>query len=72
MKRLFVVLAVMAFAVVSLSFSAANAASGVNAKRCGVSDRSDVTVNKNTGLAHLPGPTRGQLLLLHQHPGLNR
>jgi len=57
LKRLFVVLAVMAFAVVSLSFSAANAANGVNAKRCGVSDRSDVTVNKKTDTVTVRGDT---------------
>ena len=56
-KRLSVALAVMAFAVVGLSISAASAASAVNAKRCGVSDHSDVSFNKKTDTATVRGDT---------------
>jgi hypothetical protein len=48
LKRMFAALAVMAFAVVGVSASSASASSAVNAKKCGVSDRSDVTFDRKT------------------------
>ena len=57
LKRIFVALAVMTFAVVGLSFSAASAANGINAKRCVASDPSDVQVNKKTDTVAVRGDT---------------
>ena len=57
LKRIFVALAVMAFAVVGLSFSAASAANAGNAKQCVASDRSDVQVNKKTDTVTVRGDT---------------
>ena len=61
LNRMFAALAVMAFAVVGVSASSASASSAgnaVNAKKCGVSDRSDVTVNKKTDTVTVRGDTR--------------
>src|SRR6478609_5787139 len=55
-KRLFVALAVMAFAVVGLSLSAAQAAPPV-AKGCQASDRSDVQVDKKADTVTVKGDT---------------
>lgn len=57
LKRMFVALAVMAFAVVGLSAGAAGAANGINAKKCGSSDSSDVTINKKTDTVTVRGDT---------------
>jgi hypothetical protein len=55
LKRMFVALAVMAFAVVGVSASPASASSAVNAKKCGVSDRSDVTFDRKTDTVTVRG-----------------
>lgn len=55
-KRLFVSLAVVAFAMVGLSFTA-EAASPVNAKSCQASDRTDIDVNKKTDTVTVRGDT---------------
>ena len=57
LKRMFAALAVMAFAVVGVSASSASASSAVNAKKCGVSDRSDVTFDRKTDTVTVRGDT---------------
>ncbi len=57
LKRMFLALAVMAFAVVGVSASSASASSAVNAKKCEVSDRSDVSVDKKTDTVTVRGDT---------------
>jgi hypothetical protein len=57
LKRIFVALAAMTFAVVGLPFSAASAANGINAKQCVASDPSDVQVNKKTDTVTVHGDT---------------
>ena len=58
-KHLFVTTAVTAFAVVGLSFNAAQAAPNNNftAKQCGVSDRADVDVDRKTDTVTVRGDT---------------